>query len=122
MSTQPSYLYGIVPVEGARDFGPIGLDGADVRPVSDGVIGIVASRTDRIPFSAISPERTLQYLAQHQRVLEQVMLNSPVIPLKFGTYADDDEQILQILQSGRNALAGALERYAGMEECHGFTE
>ena len=116
MPTKPSYLYGVVPADGGANFGPIGLDGGEVRTVSDGGIGIVTSNADRIAFSAIAPERTFQYLVQHQRVLEQVMLDSSVIPLKFGTYAESDEHILEILACGRNQFAGALERYAGKVE------
>jgi hypothetical protein len=116
MATNCNYLYGVVPPEAANSFGPIGLDGGDVRTVSDGGIGIVASNATRIPFAEVAPEKTLQYLAQHQRVLERVMLDSPVIPLKFGTYADDEGQILEILRAGRNEFAGALEKYADKVE------
>jgi hypothetical protein len=116
MATNCNYLYGVVPAEAAETFGPIGLDGGNVRTVSDGGIGIVASNAARIPFAEVAPEKTLQYLAQHQRVLERVMLGSPVIPLKFGTYADDDGQVLEILRAGRNEFAGALEKYADKVE------
>ena len=116
MLLKPSYLYGVVPADARADFGPIGLDGGDVRTVSDGGIGIVASHAARIPFAEVAPEKTLQYLAQHQRVLEQVMRDSPVIPLKFGTYADDDGQVLEILRAGRSEFAGALEKYADKVE------
>jgi hypothetical protein len=44
------------------------------------------------------------------------MLDSPVIPLKFGTYADDDGQIVEILRCGRIAFAEALEKYADKVE------
>ena len=106
-----SYLYGIVPSQGPKDFGPVGLDGSTVRVVCEGGIGIVAGEARRIAFSRIAPEKTLQYLAQHQRVLEQVMRDSPVIPLKFGTYADDDGQILRIIRQGGREFAAALEEF-----------
>ena len=41
MTSKCSYLYGVVPADQARDVGPIGLDGGDVRTVSEGGIGIV---------------------------------------------------------------------------------
>ena len=116
MATNCNYLYGVVPAGAAETFGPIGLDGGDVRTVSNGGIGIVASNASRIPFAEVAPEKTLQYLAQHQRVLERVMLDSSVIPLKFGTYADDDGQVLEILRAGRNEFAAALESHAGKIE------
>lgn len=116
MTAEPNYLYGVVPSEGERSYGPIGLGGGEVRTVSEGGIGIVASQGERIPLATVSPEKALQCLAQHQRVLEQVMLDAPVLPLKFGTYAEDDRQILAILRSGSPAFAGALEKYAGKVE------
>ena len=116
MAANGRYLYGVVPAGASKEFGPIGLDGGEVRTVTDGGIGIVASDAERIPFAEAAPEKTLQCLAQHQRVLEQVLLGSPVIPLKLGTYADDDGQVLEILRAGRSEFAGALERYADKVE------
>jgi len=116
MATNSSYLYGVVPAEAAGDFGPIGLDGGAVRTISDGGIGIVASHASPIPFAQAAPERTLQCLAQHQRVLEAVMRGSPVIPLKFGTYADDERGVLGILRAGQSEFAAALARYADKVE------
>ena len=116
MAANWNYLYGVVPGDGAKGFGPVGLDGGNVRTVSDGRIGIVASHAARIPFAEAAPEKTLQYLAQHQRVLERVMLDSGVIPLKFGTYADGDGQVLEILRAGRNVFAEALAKYGDKVE------
>ncbi len=116
MTTNGQYLYGVVPAGAAESFGAIGLDGGSVRIVSDGSVGIVTSDAAHLAFAEIAPERTLQYLAQHQRVLERVMLDVPVIPLKFGTYADNDEQILDILRVGRSEFARALDEYASKVE------
>ena len=118
MSMQSTYLYGIVPAAAKASFGPIGHSSSEVRTISSaGIsIGIVAGRCERIPFSQVSPATTLGYLAAHQRVLEQVMLDGPVIPLKFGTYADDDRQILEILNCGQREFAAALHQYADKVE------
>ena len=116
MQIQPNYLYGVVPAGARKNFGPIGPGGGEVHTINDGGVGIVAGRCERIPFSQVSPATTLQYLAGHQRVLEQVMLDGPVIPLKFGTYADDDRQILAIINCGQGEFAMALRQYAGKVE------
>jgi len=119
MPTECNYLYGVMPADKARSFGPIGIDGGEVRVVTHGVVAMVTSPAARIDFSRLPPEKALQYLAEHQRVLERVMTDSAVIPLKFGTLADDDRQILDILQSGSPgapAFAHALEQYAGKFE------
>jgi hypothetical protein len=110
------YLYGVVPADGEKNLGPIGPGGSEVRAVSCGGIGIVAAKADRMDFSLISPEKTLEHLADHQRVLESVMAGSTVIPLKFGTYADDDRQIIQIIRDGREEFAAALQQHAGKVE------
>jgi hypothetical protein len=116
MSTQCKYLYGIVPAGAAKDFGAIGMDRGDVRVVTHGAIAMVASPAERIDFARLPPEKTLQYLAEHQRVLEQVMTGSSVIPMKFGTFADDDRQIVGILESGQAEFGQALGKYDGKFE------
>ena len=44
------------------------------------------------------------------------MADTAVIPLKFGTFADDDRQVLGILESGQAEFSQALDRYAGKLE------
>jgi hypothetical protein len=116
MSNQSSYLYGVASADAPKDFGPIGLDDATVRTICEGGMGIVASPASLTDFSQVSPEKTLQSLARHQRVLERVMQDSPVIPLKFGTYAQSNEQALDILRRGRSELAAALDEFGGKVE------
>jgi DnaJ-domain-containing protein 1 len=119
MATNCNYLYGVVPAEVSKNFGPIGLDSGNVRTVSDGGIGIVISTAAPVAFSEIPPEKTLQYLAQHQRVLERVMLDCTVVPVKFGTFCEitqNDAEVVRILRSGAKEFADALESYAGKVE------
>ncbi len=116
MSTQCSYLYGIMPADAAKDFGAIGVDGGDVRAVPCGAVAMVTSPAEHVDFTRLPPERTLRYLAEHQRVLERVMADTAVIPLKFGTFADDDRQVLGILESGQAEFGQALDKYAGKLE------
>jgi len=116
MPTDCSYLYGVVPSGSRDDYGPIGIGGAHVRIVQEGPIAMVAGAVEKPDFSQLPPERALQCLAEHQRVLERVMTDSPVIPLKFGSVARDDRQIADILRAGRAGLARALEQYAGKIE------
>ena len=116
MPTKCEYLYGVIPARHAKDFGPIGLGGQPVRTICDGELGILASTCEPIDFQTALPEKTLHCLAQHQRVLEQVMAESPVVPLKFGTYADSREQIARIIDSGLKQFTNALAAYGGKVE------
>jgi hypothetical protein len=92
------------------------MDGGKVRVVTDGVIAMVTGPAARMDFSLLSSQETLRYIAKHQRVLERVMTDSAVIPLKFGTFADNDRQILDILHSGQQAFVRTLEKCAGKFE------
>ena len=65
MSTQCSYLYGIMPAYAAKDFGAIGMDGGDVRAVPCGTVAMVTSPAEHIDFAQLPPEKTLRYLAEH---------------------------------------------------------
>ena len=116
MSTQRGYLYGVIPANGPKNYGPIGIGGGEVCAVSQGKIAMIAGPIDGLDLSHLPPEKTLQYLAEHQRVLERVMIDSSVIPLKFGTVAEDDRQIIGILQSGQDELTRVLQRYSGKVE------
>ena len=101
MSTQCSYLYGVVPANGATSFGPIGIDGGDVWIVQGGPIAMVTGPVRHGDFSQLPPQKALQCLAEHQRVLERVMNDHTVVPVKFGTVVEDDRQISNILETAR---------------------
>ena len=116
MSTQCNYLYGVVPATGSTSFGPVGIDGRDVRMISDGAIGMVTGPVAHSDFSQLPPQKALQYLAEHQRVLERVMTDSTVVPVKFGTVVEDDRQISSILEAGREKFTTTLARHAGKVE------
>ena len=116
MPTQYSYLYGVVPATGSTSFGPVGIGGGDVRAVPDGAIAMVTGLVAHSDFSQLPPKKALQYLAEHQRVLERVMTELAVVPVKFGTVLEDDQQISHVLEAGREELTSALERYTGRVE------
>ena len=113
------YLYCVTSsANGSQSFGPIGIGehGDEVRTVVMDGMGMVVSRSPRMPFAQIPPEQTLRHLAAHQQVIEQVMKHSTVVPVKFGTYADDEADVIDILQDNHNDLEQALARFDGKIE------
>lgn len=116
MSRERSYLYGVIAADGPKSFGPIGVGGAEVRAVAEDGIALVAGPGGGVDFSRLDVEKALQYLAEHQRVLEQVLAEASVIPVKFGTVASDDAEIAGILRSGKPELTSALARLDGKVE------
>ena len=118
MSKESQYLYCVTRADGGLSFGPINIGerGNEVRTVATDGMGMVVSRSPRIPFAEIPPEQTLRHLAAHQHVIEQVMKQATVVPVKFGAYADSEADVVKILQDNRNELKQALERFDGKIE------
>ena len=117
MTTQCNYLYGVTRNNAAASLDAVaGLDGKEVRLIPYGPLAMVTSPADPIRFAHLAPEKTLHYLADHQRVLEQVMEGAPVLPVKFGTYAADAGQVVGILESGREEFTRGLNRYGDKVE------
>ena len=116
---EPLYVYCVTAAtNGGPSLGPIGIGGRgeEVRTIASDGIGAVVSRSPRIPFAGIPPEQTLRHLAAHQRVIEQVMKHSTVVPVKFGTYADGEADVRKILRDNRSELEQALKRFDGTIE------
>ncbi|NQT54342.1 GvpL/GvpF family gas vesicle protein [bacterium] len=116
---EPLYVYCVSSAaNGSPSLGPIGIGerGDEVRTVASDGIGLVVSRSPRIPFAEIPPQETLRHLAAHQRVIEQVMKHSTVVPVKLGTYAAGEADVLKILRDNHSGLEQALARFDGTIE------
>lgn len=65
-----------------------------------------------VPFAAYSAtsdrEILIRYLTEHQSVIEGFMKTSTVIPVKFGTIARDEEDIMEILDIGYPRFKNAI--------------
>ncbi|MBI5874817.1 MAG: GvpL/GvpF family gas vesicle protein [Deltaproteobacteria bacterium] len=65
-----------------------------------------------VPFAAYSAtsdrETLIRYLTEHQSVIEGIMKASTVIPVKFGTIAMDEKEIMEILDIGYSGFKDAI--------------
>ena len=70
-----------------------------------------------VPFAAYSAtsdrDLIIRYLTEHQSVIEGFMKASTVIPVKFGTIARDEEEIMEILDTGYSGFKNAIEAMDG---------
>lgn len=70
-----------------------------------------------VPFAAYSAvsdrEMVIRYLTEHQSVIEDFMKDFTVIPLKFGTIARDEEEVMEILDTGYPRFKNAIEAMNG---------
>ncbi|EFC84220.1 GvpL/GvpF family gas vesicle protein [Parafrankia sp. EUN1f] len=124
----PVVLYGIVradhpfPVQ-KRDTGPgpalgIGHPAASLRLVRSGPLAAVVSETSDVG------ELGEQEAIRHLEILQRLLADGPVLPVRLGTVAPDDEavrtEVLEPVQDGLpeqlDAIDGLVELYLDIEE------
>jgi len=97
-----NHIYGIIGASKKINFGPVGISGkGDIVytiPYQD--IAALVSSSPSLAYNSVPKETLVRYLALHQAVIEGVMKNYTVIPMKFGTIARDEEEVEKILESG----------------------
>lgn len=112
------YIYGIVWAAGPRDFGKIGIgDGsAEVRTIAWQEIAAVCSESPLVAYETLAREQTVRDLVVHQLVIEKVMHDGAVLPVKFGTMVASEQEVVDFLQEGYTLLSEHLSRLQGQIE------
>jgi len=111
------YVYGIVATDDRAIFDVDGLDPADdVHTVVEGDLAIVTSGIDRGCLQGLDRSTAIQYLSAHQRVIEMVMRDYQVLPVKFGTTLPDEGALHRLLRQGDGLLRTTLDAYAGRRQ------
>jgi hypothetical protein len=88
-----------------------GLGGAALRALrSDGLAAVYSRHRSLRP--SPSPELVLA----HERVVESIMERGAVLPLRFGTQLEREDELLAALAERREELLEALERVRGRAE------
>jgi hypothetical protein len=118
MSDQATYVYGVAIAEcfgnGCPPVGApgIGGKGAEVRTIPFHDLVAVVSDVPGYRF-----DLTRENLLEHQRVLEEVLGRSDVLPFSFGTVAGSDDEVRELLlQQGYEALQDQLQYVRGCVE------
>ena len=114
-SKEGKYIYGIIRHHGAIEFGPIGIGkrGDIVYGINYKNICAVVSNSPVIQYEARRAN-----LTAHELVLEKVMKQFPVLPVRFSTIADtkDESGILKILERDYDLLTKMLDYIEGKKE------
>ncbi len=107
MTTQGHYIYAIVASDEERDYGPVGIGDQknEVHTVCYKGIGAVVSESPIVKYP-VTRANTLT----HQRVMEEVMRNSPMLPVRFGTVGEGIGPIREkVLKARHTELKESLE-------------
>lgn len=111
------YLYGIIDSVEEAAFGIPGVDGASpVHAVVRQGLACVVSEYRGEEFGNLSKEGLVRRLLVHQQVVERVMRQYTVLPVKFGTLLENPQEALDLLAQGRSQFMGALAASADKVE------
>lgn len=110
------YVYGIIRTDEPVLFEVSGIDAGEVYTVGAGRLAVVTSPVERDGFVGLERADAVRHLTAHQRVLEAIQQDYPVLPVKFGTVLADEERLLTLLQCGADLFAATLDAYAGREQ------
>ena len=103
------YIYGVIK-NSESDLAPIcGLGTSSmVYTVASQGLGCLVSDYSGEEFSSMSKEEVVRYLLVHQVVVEHVMREHTVLPVKFGTVLATSDEVRSLLSQGHSQFVDAL--------------
>ena len=108
------YVYAIIPTRNRVVFDVSGVDTeSEVFAVPYGDFAAVISASPLENYQGLKRDAAVSYLVAHQRVVEAVMGDFPVLPLKFGTVLPEETCVTRLLTQGEPLFRTALEQVAG---------
>ena len=105
------YVYGIVDSQRFETIPGEGHEAGDITPIPCGALAAAVS-----VLSSSTIERTPQSVWRHERVLERLMQDHAVLPLRFGAICRDAQVLRECLFRSSDGLVKNLERVRGMVE------
>ncbi|MCK4419082.1 GvpL/GvpF family gas vesicle protein, partial [Candidatus Aerophobetes bacterium] len=111
------YVYGIININRKKSFGPGGINTDEevyTFPYQD-IAGVV-SNSSLPDLSSIFKETLGRYLIKHQQVIEKIMKEHIIIPMKFGTLAKDEGELKKVLARGYSQFKKLLTNMEGKIE------
>jgi len=109
MATEGRFIYGFVSTGEHDNFGPIGIVQGEVYTLPYQDIAAVVSDLSFLQFDALPKETLLRNLAVYQAVIEKVMKSHHIIPVKFGTMVQEQEDLRRILKRGYGQINTSLK-------------
>ena len=109
MANDGRTIYGFVQGEESHSFGGIGIEGTEVYTLHHDNISALISSHGQTRLDDLPKETLLRNLTAYQSVIEQVMTEQSVIPVKFGTFFERDETVIRILERGKEQISQCLK-------------
>jgi hypothetical protein len=109
------YIYAVIPSgqRGIFGVGGVGDNHDEVYSIPNRNVAAVVSASPLADYRGLKREQAVRYLVAHQRVVETVMQDLPVLPVKFGTVLPDEAWVHRLLMQGGTLFRTTLEQIAG---------
>lgn len=106
------YLYGIIgKTKNTSDGDPKGLlRGGRIATVDFRRLSAVITETEFKDYQSLAKKEVIKELTRHQQVIERIMEQFPVLPVKFGTILKNDKEVNSVLKKGYFFLRDTLQQ------------
>jgi DnaJ-domain-containing protein 1 len=110
--TDKLYVYAIIPGQVSLTFDVAGLgdDEAEVYTIPQAGLAAVVSASPLPDYRRLDRQAAVRYLIAHQRVLETVMSQFPLLPVKFGTVLPGAGSVTLMLEDGGPLFRSTIEQ------------
>lgn len=109
------YVYAIIPTQHELVFEAGGGDNDhdEVYTILKHDLAAVVSSSPLQDYRGLGRNEAVRYLVAHQRVVEVVMADFPLLPVKFGTVLPDEAWVRRLLEQGQTLFRNALDSLEG---------
>ncbi len=113
MTETGKYIYGVTNSHARLDFyAPMYSSETErVHTIPYQGISAVVSDSEIVDYTNMRKDDLGRLLVKHQQVIEKVMsLGHTVLPMKFGTFIEDEGAVTDVLRKGYNLITGIMEK------------
>ncbi len=112
------YVYGVIKTSDPKEFGGIGIGDKASKVLTIGFkdLAAVVSKSPFMVYDSLVKEKTVKDLVTHQFVIEKVMAGFTIIPVKFGTMVETEDEVIKLMEKGYFVLRNALRKMEGKVE------
>ena len=116
MTTDGKFIYGFVNTNKLEDLDLMGVDRREVSIFPYRDVAVVVSDLPFSQFDSLPKETLILKLAVYQAVIERVMKDRNIIPVKFGTMIEGEEELKRVLENGYGLISENLKQMEGKIE------
>ncbi|MBI5199661.1 MAG: GvpL/GvpF family gas vesicle protein [Nitrospirae bacterium] len=104
------YIYGII--NSTPPTRPLG----EVYAISYRDISAVVSDSEIVDYTHLPKDTLARHLLRHQEIIERIMTEHTIIPMRLGTFANDSEEVKEILTKGYRMIKEIFKRAKNIVE------